>query len=107
MQALENVMNKLTDLDGGWWPFLYLRPSKEQLLDNARLLKMSLHFGPLFGLLIGLIPFVLGATFSVPLLALSALGMSLGFFVCYKFTFAFFWNRRARRLQAGGLANAT
>ncbi len=34
MRTLEDFLNRLTDMDSGWWPFLYLRPETGLLMDN-------------------------------------------------------------------------
>ena len=99
MLRIEDFMNKLTDMDGGWWPFVFLRPPKNKGMDNALLLKLSLFFGTVIGILIVLdrIATTHRATVKVVGLALF-LGWVI-FFVLYKCTFAYCWNRRAKRLS--------
>jgi hypothetical protein len=100
MHAFENFMNRLTDMDSGWWPFLYLRPDKSQLIDNRRLLKMSVYFGPLYGAILSLLPFLLKrGEFSLIFVMANVIAMTALFFFFYKYTFALFWNRRARRMN--------
>jgi hypothetical protein len=100
MRRFENFMNWLTDMDWGWWPVVSLRPQKNQDIDNKVLLKLSLVFGSA----VGLLAFFLQETryrsaFSfVSLLIYLAAGM-IAFFFGYKISFAYFWNRRARRLR--------
>lgn len=99
LDKVENFMNMLTDIDSGWWPVLFLRPDKNKNIDNAILGKLSLVYGPIIGLgwwfstfaNTGIINF--GNAFFFVLIA------CLLFFVIYKVTFAYFWNRRARRLR--------
>ena len=104
MRTLENFMNRLTDMNSGWWPFLRLRPETNQLIDNRVLLKMSLYFGPFYGLVVSII-IVLPVISELSLLAVAVTGLvtivllTIFFFIVYKCTFALFWNRRARRLQ--------
>jgi ABC-type uncharacterized transport system permease subunit len=99
MQKIEEQMNRLTDMDAGWWPFLHLRPEQDQEMDNAKLLHMSIYFGPFYGVILALaISFALGSFSAVASLACVA-ATTLYFFFAYKFTFALFWNRRARRLK--------
>lgn len=100
MPRLEDIVNRLTDIDAGWWPFLRLRPPASQRMDNRCLLRMALHYGPLFGALvyawyvvIGFLPWSL-----VWALVCVAVGIAF-FFLASKFTFAVYWNRRAERLQ--------
>ena len=99
MQKLEDFMNSLTDQNWGWWPVVSLRPPKDRDIDNLTLLKMTCFFGPATGLFMFLFRFR-----SVEALTLErgALYLVVGcviFFSIYKLTFAFFWNRRARRLR--------
>ena len=99
MQTLEKQMNRLTDMDSGWWPFLHLRPKQDQEMDNAKLLHMSIYFGPFYGLLLSLaVSLALGSFSAVASVACIA-ATTLYFLFAYKFTFALFWNRRARRLK--------
>ena len=96
-------MNRLTDANAGWWPFLHLRPAPSETMDNRRHILMALHFGPLFGgllyacfALFGIMPW------SAPwALFCIATGIVI-FFVTNKYTFAIFWNCRAERLRGGG-----
>jgi hypothetical protein len=104
VDKLENFMNWLTDMDWGWWPILFLRPPKDQEMDNLVLLKMTPFFGSVVGILF-LLVVVFGAT-GIPTsgniifaLILCVLVGWILFFVIYKLTFAYFWNRRARRLR--------
>lgn len=104
MHKLENFMNRLTDMNSGWWPFLHLRPEMNQLIDNRVLLKMSVYYGPLFGVILSLVVVALRIS-ELSWLAVAAVVLinialfTALFFVFYKYTFAIFWNRRARRLQ--------
>jgi len=52
MPAFEDWMNRLSDMDSGWWPFLSQRPPKDVLIDDAKLLSMSVRFGPTYGAVI-------------------------------------------------------
>lgn len=104
MRTLENFMNRLTDMNSGWWPFLHLRPESNQLIDNKVLLKMSIYYGPLYGVILAFVLVLPGIPELSPrAVAASALVstvlFTVLFFVAYKYTFALFWNRRARRLQ--------
>ena len=101
MRQVEDFMNWLTDMDWGWWPVVSLRPQKKQDIDNSVLLKIS----PVFGTATGLIPllcfsFLHMVTITATKVAsFYALGCVI-FFVGYKFSFAYFWNRRARRFRS-------
>ena len=100
MPRFEELMNSLTDHDWGWRPFLFLRPRKDQDMDNAVLLKMACCFGPAAGMLVLLLRFLFHRPITLSGTLIVLLGCSILFFVGYKFTFAVFWNRRARRLRA-------
>ena len=100
MKQLEGFMNGLTDMDWGWWPVVSLRPPKDKDIDNKVLLQIS----PVFGSMLGLILFLLRevrhrAPFSIIALVLYLMFGIVAFFILYKATFAYFWNRRARRLR--------
>jgi hypothetical protein len=99
MHRLENTMNRLSDIDAGWWPFLHLRPARHQRMDNRWLAGMALRYGLPFGavvygwyVLIGFLPL------SIPWAVACVLAALAFFFLVYKFTFAVAWNRRAGRL---------
>jgi uncharacterized membrane protein len=100
MKGIEDLMNWLTDMDWGWWPMVSCRPAKDKDIDNRVLLKIS----PFFGCITGLLLFLLFASarmiaFNVlNLLAFLVLGF-VAFFLTYKLSFAYFWNRRAQRLR--------
>lgn len=92
-------MNLLTDMDWGWWPVLFLRPPKDRDIDNVVLLKLTLWFGTLVGLAVCLIPIRGAPGLTAAEIARLFLCAWVVFFLGYKFTFAIFWNRRARRLR--------
>ncbi|MBI4814870.1 MAG: hypothetical protein HY791_01350 [Deltaproteobacteria bacterium] len=95
---VEHIANRLTDMDWGWWPFLHLRPRPERPMTSAHVAKMSLHFGPILGLfLAALLPNPSGIG-KVSWTALHLALACLYFFVFYRLTFAYCWNRRADRL---------
>jgi hypothetical protein len=102
MRQIEDFMNWLTDMDWGWWPFVSLRPPRDRDMDNRFLLKLS----PLVGGITTLIFLVYlnlqhRTSFTVARVAAIFLSFSVACFVIYKLTFAYFWNRRARRLRDG------
>lgn len=94
-------MNRLSDMDSGWWPFLSQRPPKDVLIDDARLLGMTVRYGPVYGAALAVAAM---ATRTIePSFAAGAVciaGFSVSFYLSYKYTFAVYWNRRARRLQS-------
>lgn len=101
MKPIEDFMNRLNDMDWGWWPLVSLRPPKDREIDNRLLLKLS----PVFGGVSGLIGFLycvmrhLTPATAGRAVFFYLIGCAV-FFVVYKFTFAHFWNRRARRLRS-------
>jgi hypothetical protein len=99
MRRLEDFMNALTDMDGGWWPVLSVRPKKSNNIDNTVLLKITAVFGTVLGLVFCL--FYMRKTTTASLQGF-AMRMALAWFIYflgYKFTFAYFWNQRAKRLR--------
>jgi hypothetical protein len=99
IDKIENFMNELTDMDWGWWSVMFLRPAKDKDIDNVVLLKLSLVFGSAIGVVLLLIYLLkIGAPTLGNIVFFILSGWVL-FFVIYKFTFAYFWNRRARRLR--------
>ena len=100
MDQIEDFMNKLTDMDSGWFPVLFLRPTKDKDIDNMILLKLSLVFGSAIGVILLSLIFANGAGISLGNTTFSFLAGWVIFFVLYKVTFAYFWNRRAQRLRS-------
>lgn len=100
MQKLEGFMNSLTDQDWGWWPVVSLRPPKDRDIDNLTLLKMTCFFGPAMGLVMLLFRVRSLEALTLQRIVLHLVLGCVAFFILYKLSFAFFWNRRARRLRA-------
>ena len=100
IDQIENFMNKLTDMDSGWFPVLFLRPTKDKDIDNVVLVKLSLVFGSAIGVILLLLNFTKEAGISIGNVVFSILAGWVIFFVLYKLTFAYFWNRRARRIRS-------
>ncbi len=100
MRRLEDIVNKMTDTDAGWWPILRLRPPKEVEIDNLLVLRLSVLAGCVMGVLL---VYPLSRLYDIPLDLFTALVIAVGggtlYFVLAKFLMAQFWNRRARRLQ--------
>ena len=89
-------MNRLTDMDGGWWPLLNLRPPKDEYIDNIVVLKTTPFFGTLIG---GSFVFVSGEYNDlIQILVNLAIGWLL-FFATQRVTFALAWNIRADKLK--------
>ena len=100
MRQIENFMNWLTDMDWGWWPVISFRPPKERDIDNRVLFKISPVFGGAAGLILLLLfAFRHFTSITAGKAVLFYLAGCGAFFLFYKFTFAYFWNRRAKRLR--------
>lgn len=97
---MENFMNKLTDMDWGWWPFIKLRPNKDQIMTSLHVAKMALYFGGLYGILLYFVFRAQRHGFDITHLAIYTTVMVIVFFIFYRFTFAYFWNVRATRLSS-------
>jgi hypothetical protein len=94
---LEWMLNWVSDQDAQWWPFLFLRPGVDQTMSTPRVATLSGLLGVFSGMLanLALVFTERGAELNVATIPLCA---SVGFFVFYRATFAYSWNRRARRL---------
>ena len=97
---LEQVVNLFSDMDREWWPFLFLRPEPHVRMTTARVALLATLYGGFVGMLANALLALTtsGPRISVFLFPLYTIG---AFFVVYRATFAFFWNRRAERLAAG------
>jgi hypothetical protein len=95
MRAIEDFMNRLTDMDWGWWPVLHFRPAKDENIDNKVLIKIT----PIFGTFLAL--FILFTSTQNTLISVltTVLVSWIAFFAAYKLTFAIAWNARASRLR--------
>jgi hypothetical protein len=99
MRRLETFMNRLTDADWGWWPVVFLRPPQERDIDTLVLLKMTCVFGVGAGVIAVALMFSNGIVLNTMRVLLTLLVGCLGFFFVYRMTFAYVWNRRAKRLR--------
>jgi hypothetical protein len=99
--GLEQFANYLSDMDREWWPFLFLRPQQHERMGSRRVAILAALYGVLAGLFVNVVLVLSGyrADSFNPLLF--PVGATVGFFLVYRFTFAYFWNRRAERLGRG------
>jgi hypothetical protein len=103
MKALIDFMNWLTDMDWGWWPLLSARPLRQNPIGVTVLAKIT----PFFGTVLGLLLFVIGQRPPSPVWIPVDLVLGwVGFFICYRLTFAVAWNSRARLLGRSGKPGA-
>jgi len=101
MDELEAMGNWASDQDAQWWPFGFLRPEPHQWMSNRRVLALAVLYGSLAGSIMNVLARLTGTTQGIAPWALPAAGV-IGFFVFYRATFAFCWNRRAARIRSGG-----
>lgn len=104
METLEALANWLSDQDWGWWPFLHLRPRRDQRMTTTDVSWIALHVGPPVGLAAGAMLLALHVALrsqAFPVLLAAVLGGTGLFVPLYRATFAYCWNRRAARLGAG------
>ncbi len=108
MREVEDYLNSLSDSDWAWWPLFRNSPPQDREIDNLILLKLSLMFGSLPGIFALVI---VGGFHIAPITPLRALivlvGGMLALFLFYKLTFAYCWNRRARRLRGEAIHPST
>ena len=98
---LEQVVNLFSDMDREWWPFLFLRPAPHARMTSARVLLLATLYGGFVGMLANVM-IALGAGGGPSRLPVYVfpLWTTLSFFIIFRSTFAYFWNRRAARLAA-------
>jgi hypothetical protein len=99
MDQLEAAVNEVSDKDWAWWPFLWLRPEKEQHLSLVRIAVISVLYGLPASVLAELgIKLQYAAT--VPELIATSLVFPLLFLFFGSVFVAPMWNRRASALRA-------
>jgi hypothetical protein len=95
----EDFMNLLTDSDWGWYPFVFLKPSKKSYMTTPFVLKASLLYAPTYVFAITFLMYIRGFPIDLVSLIIYTVCFTFIFFVCYRLTFAVYWNRRAKRLN--------
>ena len=106
MEDTVDFVNRLNDQDWGWWPFVFLRPDQEERMTNAYVATIALVYGPIGGMVTGIVLVLLLRGIGAPIDLKSAAWLVLTvlvattvmFFPIYRATFAVCWNRRADRL---------
>jgi hypothetical protein len=97
---IEGMLNWVNDQDRQWWPFVFLRPEPNERMSSLRVAALSFLHGSFFGMLAN-VAVALTASPSVrPNGFLFPVVTTFGFFVFFRATFAYSWNRRAERLRA-------
>jgi hypothetical protein len=96
LEDIEDAVNRMSDEDMEWWPFLFLRPSEPtERMGTARVAFLA----ALQGVFLGMIANVLAKLSGLPINPfLFPVLVTALMFVIYRFTVAFAWNRRAARL---------
>jgi hypothetical protein len=98
LDGLEEAVNEVSDRDGSWWPFLWLRPHKTERFSLRRVTLLAVLWGLPCSLFLGLI----GATLIEMSLAdrvLTTSAFPLLFLFAGSVVVAPMWNRRAARLR--------
>ncbi len=90
--------NWLADKDFLWWPFSFLRPSKETRMTNSHVLMMSVCFGGLTFLMFTAFA-VINNMFTLELAFLTLIGGPPSFALWFWCITKPLWNVRARELQ--------
>ena len=94
----EETFNQMADSHGQWWPFGFLRPDPAVRFSTRRAAALAVLQGVPIGLCLLMVDGVarhaaVRLTMSEFLFIVCAV-----VFVSNRFTFAYFWNRRAERL---------
>lgn len=100
IRHMEEVANWISDMEREWWPFGFLRPQPYARMSSLRVAAIAVLYGVFVGMLANVLVAASVGTAGRSVIALPAL-TTFGFFVIYRFTFAYFWNRRADRLTVG------
>ncbi len=98
---LEEVVNMFSDMDREWWPFVFMRPAPHERMTSARVLLLAALYGGFVGMLANVFV-ALTASAGSPRIGVHIFPLltTFSFFVVFRSTFAFFWNRRAERMAA-------
>ncbi len=97
MDVLEETFNDVSDGSAAWWPFLFLRPSRHERMTSLRVLVLAALYGIFAGLLLVVVRACGRELPAHP--ASFPIGATIALFAMHRFTFAYFWNRRADRLS--------
>ena len=97
----EQVVNLFSDMDREWWPFLFMRPAPHERMTTARVALLATLYGGFVGMLANVFV-ALTASAGSPRIGVHIFPLltTFSFFVVFRSTFAFFWNRRAERMAA-------
>ncbi len=98
LDALESVVNEISDKDRSWWPFLWLRPAKHERMSLRRLVSIAILYGLPCGAALAFL-----AWLALPNPPNEVAAPIVGFPVLLLFAGTVvvgpMWNRRAHRLE--------
>jgi uncharacterized membrane protein YdfJ with MMPL/SSD domain len=100
MDRLHEFFNSISDLDSGWWPFLFMRPAPEMRMGNRRVAAIAALYGIFAAMFANAVLTVAGEAPRLSVITFPVL-TTFGFFVVFRFTVAWSWNARAARLTTG------
>lgn len=95
--SVEEMVNRISDMDAEWWPFLFLRPEIDQRLTDRRVAGIAVLYGVFVGMLANAGLAITHHSHAVHV-AVFPLAATAAFFVAFRTVVAHFWNRRAERL---------
>jgi hypothetical protein len=99
LNLLEEIHNKAADSNFVWFPFLFLKPKTDEIIDLKRKVKMAICFGCYYSIYKFMISLFWRPVLSAPEVLIASGKFSLLFFLWFTFVTAFFWNRRAKLRQ--------
>jgi hypothetical protein len=99
LEDFERLANHISDRDRDWWPFLFLRPARDQRIKPLRIVILAVLYGLPFGMLLDIIYALTGSEVTMERPYLIPLVMIGGLFFSYSITLARAWNSRADRLR--------
>lgn len=99
VRALEDRANRISDSDREWWPFGFLRPDPAERFSSLAVLFLTILCCVPATLSSAFLGRALGERVTTVDLFRMMLAVTAAFFVLYRSTFVFFWNRRADRLR--------
>lgn len=95
---MNKIILKLLDYDPNWFPFLELRPKKEEAMSEQMLVKATLGFGVGYGAVTSLVIYVVSGELERSLFAFFFISVSVG--LMYRYAYAPAWDNRARVLRS-------
>jgi hypothetical protein len=105
IDQVEQMVNWVSDNDREWWPFLFLRPREEERMGSRRVFALSVLHGFVAGMLANVVlALTAGPEGPGVSIWMFPVWTTMVFFVVYRATFAYFWNRRAQRLTGAAVA---